>query len=556
MKQGRILAVLLLAVLALGGFSIVSAQSNSLDTVTTDRANMRSGPGTDFDLVTTLLPGTVIRLDGRNQNGNWVRGITAERQVGWVSSGLVDVTLAQLNPLPILDENAPVTVSPPSGSRPQQASSEGSTGGNSESAPTPAPQAAATSGGSGLLATATGNVNIRFGPGTSFRRAGGLNANTPFNIDGRNGDNTWVRGIDSRGTVGWVSVQFLNVSAAQVSRLPIVDQNTPFRLSAPGSGQQQAAAPAPAAPAAPAAPVANLAPVSGFEYGGHVASLDGAAIDAMRRAGMTWVKKQVRLGGGGGEIAAAHAAGFRILLGVVGDRNQVNSDGYLQTYASAVAGLAAAGADAIEIWNEPNIDREWAAPIDPVRYTELLRLSYEAIKGANPNTIVISGAPAPTGAEGAFPGRVMNDDRFLAAMAAAGAARYMDCVGAHYNEGIVPPTASSGDPRGDYYTRYLPSMINLYAGTLGKPVCFTELGYLTPEGYGQLSSLFAWGQNTTIAQQAAWLDGAVDFSRSSGRVRLVIVWNINYSNFGEDPMAGYAIIRSDGSCPACDALGR
>ena len=34
-----------------------------------------------------------------------------------------------------------------------------------------------------------------------------------------------------------------------------------------------------------------------------------------------------------------------------------------------------------------------------------------------------------------------------AGMAQAGAADYADCIGVHYNEGIVPPTATGGDPR-------------------------------------------------------------------------------------------------------------
>jgi len=44
-------------------------------------------------------------------------------------------------------------------------------------------------------------------------------------------------------------------------------------------------------------------------------------------------------------------------------------------------------------------------------------------------------------------------------------------------------------------------------------------------------------------------------ARRDGRVRLVIIWNVNFTQFGADPMAGYAIIRPDGSCPACVALG-
>ena len=34
----------------------------------------------------------------------------------------------------------------------------------------------------------------------------------------------------------------------------------------------------------------------------------------------------------------------------------------------------------------------------------------------------------------------------------------------------------------------------------------------------------------------------------------LIIWNLDFSNFEEDPQAGYASIRPDGTCPTCDAL--
>jgi hypothetical protein len=48
----------------------------------------------------------------------------------------------------------------------------------------------------------------------------------------------------------------------------------------------------------------------------------------------------------------------------------------------------------------------------------------------------------------------------------------------------------------------------------------------------------------------------VRLSRSSGRVKLVIIWNVDFTGYGADPMAGYALVRPGGSCPACDALAR
>jgi len=122
---------------------------------------------------------------------------------------------------------------------------------------------------------------------------------------------------------------------------------------------------------------------------------------------------------------------------------------------------------------------------------------------------VITGAPAPTGAEGAFGlSRVWNDDRYYLGMANAGAADFTDCIGVHYNEGIIPPQQQGGDPRQpDYPTRYLPLMMQRAAFPFRsnpKPICFTELGYLSPEGFDSLPSGFAWAANTSVAEQSEW----------------------------------------------------
>lgn len=315
------------------------------------------------------------------------------------------------------------------------------------------------------------------------------------------------------------------------------------------------------------APVAGGAAGGAFELGGHVLDLNAGTVSLMNRAGMTWVKRQVEYTLGmdansqAGLISSAKANGFKILLGVVGEPTQMGDlTSYAQQFASFVGGLASLGADAIEVWNEPNIDREWpAGSINGANYTQLLAPAYNAIKSANPNTIVISGAPAPTGffgAAGCAAGGC-NDDVFMQQMASAGAAQYLDCVGLHYNEGIVAPSASSGDSRGSYPTYFFSSMTNRgYSLFGGKPVCFTELGYLSPQGFDTpLPSAFGWAANTTVAQQAAWLAEAATMAAQSGHVRLMIVWNVDFPFWGSDPAGGYAMFRPDQSCPACDTLG-
>ncbi len=314
------------------------------------------------------------------------------------------------------------------------------------------------------------------------------------------------------------------------------------------------------------APVAGSGATGGFELGGQVSGLTPDAIDRLRASGMVWVKQQLPLAAGIGEaqnyIDSVHANGFKILLSVVGDAHALGADfdGYAATYSAFVAQVATLGADAIEVWNEANLNREWPeGMINGGTYTQLLAAAFNAIKGANPNTMVVSGAPAPTGYWGAAGcgNDGCNDDTFMQQMADAGAASYLDCVGLHYNEGIVSPATMSGDPRGEYPTYYFSSMLNRgYAPFGGKPVCFTEMGYLTPEGMGgPLPGAFGWAGNTTVAQQAAWLSDAVARAAQSGRVRMVIVFNINFTLYGgSDPQGGYAIVRPDGSCPACSAL--
>jgi uncharacterized protein YraI len=520
---------------------ISSAQLGDLQTSARVAINLRAGPGTDWRLVGVANAGTTIRLDGQAFGGSWVRGITSTGVTGWMFSEFLNLAPGQGGSLRQIWVEEPFNLSAP-------AQEGGSTGTGS--------------------ATFTVNtvVNVRSGPGTEWRILGEVRPNEPFNVDGRSYGANWVRGITPSGVVGWVNTGFTN---GDVMALPIVDVNTPFSLSAPSSGAPAPAATAePAAPAAPAnPPVANTTPTSGFNLGGHVSGLSEGTVNWMRVAGMTWIKKQWRWERGqdpnsvAGLINDAHAQGFKILLGIVGYGQYVNDGGYFEDYAKFVGGVAALGADAIEVWNEPNIDREWQyGSIDPGRYTELLRQSYFAIKGANPNTMVISGAPAPTGFFGGCTGAGCDDNLFLAGMNAAGAANYMDCIGIHYNEGIVPPTWTSGDPRGNsgHYSRYYGTMVSTYTNAFGgrRPLCFTELGYLTPEGYGPLPAGFDWAANTTLGQQVEWIDGVVSMARNSGRVRLLIVWNIDFTNYGADPMAGFALIRPGGDCPACRALGQ
>jgi hypothetical protein len=305
-----------------------------------------------------------------------------------------------------------------------------------------------------------------------------------------------------------------------------------------------------------------------FELGGHIANFSDISVNAMKASGMTWVKKQLRYSPGAGTgqaqayLDAAKANGFKLLLGIVGYPNDLaaGGDAYINDFAAYLGSVAALGVDAIEVWNEPNIDREWpAGQISGGNYVKMLQAAYGQIKARNTNTLVISGAPAPTGFFGAAgcTDQGCNDDVFMQQMAAAGANNYMDCVGLHYNEGIVPPGSSSGDSRGSYPTYFFGSMTARgWNAFNGKQICYTELGYLSGQGFNTpIPAGFAWAGNVTVANQAEWLAQAATIAANSGQVRFMIVWNIDFQIWNTDPQAGYAILRPDGTCPACATLG-
>lgn len=394
------------------------------------------------------------------------------------------------------------------------------------------------------------NANVRLGPGLTYGLiAGGLSRGTQVEVIGRNSDASWYQILmPETDQEGWIFGTLLELnSSLDVSALEVVEVAPP--VASDSGGGSGGTAPSPIS----APPVAS----GSFELGGQTHTFANPTL--MSYAGMNWVKFQHKWGSGdspdavAGRIQQAQANGFKVLLSIPGANtypDSIDFNGYVQF----LAGVAALGPDAIEVWNEMNIDFEWpAGQIDPASYVNnMLAPAYNAIKAANPNVMVISGAPAPTGFDNGT--NAWSDSRYMQGVAAAGGANYMDCVGAHYNAGATSPSATTGHPAGnDHYSWYFVPTLNVYAA-LGKPVCFTELGYLSGEDYGGVPSRFSWAANTSVAEHAAWLAEAVSIGANSGKVRMIIVFNVDFTLWGEDPQAGYAMIRNDGGCPACETL--
>ena len=96
--------------------------------------------------------------------------------------------------------------------------------------------------------------------------------------------------------------------------------------------------------------------------------------------------------------------------------------------------------DAFEIWNEPNLSREWGgkAP-NAAEYAQLLKVAYQAAKKADPAVMVVTAGLSPTGTVSA---EARPDDLYLDEMYKAGAKDYFDALGAHAAGFKAPPEMS------------------------------------------------------------------------------------------------------------------
>lgn len=206
---------------------------------------------------------------------------------------------------------------------------------------------------------------------------------------------------------------------------------------------------------------------------------------------------------------------------------------------------------AIEVWNEMNIDREWASiyGLSAPNYVNLLRTAYTAIKAVDPNIIVISGALSPTGWNDGV--QAYDDFVYMDMLIRAGMLDTTDCVGAHhngYNIGPnVPYNAVPNDPtarfRGPFdnphHSWSFYSTLQGYAQRIEQAgydtkLCITEFGWPTTEDLSGVPRGFEFAADNTLAEQAQFIGEAIDLMDDWGFVWLAFLWNLNYG-----PQAGW-----------------
>ncbi|MBN1180558.1 MAG: hypothetical protein JXD18_15220 [Anaerolineae bacterium] len=173
---------------------------------------------------------------------------------------------------------------------------------------------------------------------------------------------------------------------------------------------------------------------------------------------------------------------------------------------------------AYQVWNEPNLAREWndAVP-NAAGYVQILRACYVAIKEADPDAIVISAGLAPTGTgpPGAIP-----DVQYLIEMYEAGALPYFDLLGLHAPGYRAPPELSPAEAAADTYYggqrffcfRHVEDMreIMVRYGDADKQVAILEMGWTTDPH----NSAYTWF-SVTEEEKADYLVRAFQFARQN-----------------------------------------
>lgn len=173
---------------------------------------------------------------------------------------------------------------------------------------------------------------------------------------------------------------------------------------------------------------------------------------------------------------------------------------------------------AYQVWNEPNLSREWGEKSpNPAEYTELLRVCYEAIKAHDPEAIVISAGLAPTGTQ---PPDAMPDTDFLQGMYDAGAAEYFDVLGVNAPGFKAPPTLSPEEGEKEewgngrwFVFRHVEDMreIMVQNGDGDKQVAILEMGWVLQQN---IHESYEW-HGVTEEQQAEYLVGAYEYAKEN-----------------------------------------
>ncbi|HHY55018.1 MAG TPA: cellulase family glycosylhydrolase [Chloroflexi bacterium] len=422
--------------------------------------------------------------------------------------------------------------------------------------PTPAPVVEK------LARVAVDQLNVRSEPSTAGAIVRLANNGETFTLLGQSEDGQWLQLGENGAPLGWGAAEFMTIEE---------------RIVQAPAGSDQATAPT----AAPAGGVAgNFAPatMSSPDYGAQVfvwwrEEIRDRDLDLMKEAGFNWIKQAFSWesieGAGRGQydwsiadkvVTHANERGLKILARLSLDPDvqgfwagdpPTNGDAFAE-YAGALAARyncqpgAIGCIQAYQIWNEPNLAREWGGKRpNPAEYVEFLGKAYRAIKAANPNAIVISAGMAPTGdnSDIAMPDDVFYDQMYQAM--GGNSSGYFDALGVHGAGYAAPPEldpaeAASNPKYGGYrffafrHVEDIRAIMEKYGDT-AKKIVLLEFGWT----FDPVNPAYKWhGADAGIDMfvQADYLVRAYKYAAANwpwvGLMSLLTMPNLDWLNDG------------------------
>ena len=352
--------------------------------------------------------------------------------------------------------------------------------------------------------------------------------------------------------------------------------------------------PQPTRPPSSTGPTPLPPPVPKPGYGVQVHLFAGNMAETLRWAqglGVGWVKQQVEwhtIEHGPDNfdwalldraVEACNGFGFKLLLGVTHapdwtraselesgpPANYAEFGRFMGQLATRYRGRVVA----YELWNEPNLAREWRGDtLDPARFVALVAEGAKGVRAADPDALVISGAPAVTGINDGV--EAIDDRVFLRGMYEAGIAQWIDGIGAHPYGFANPPdeswqgpthVASSHNSHPSFFFRDTLEdyhALTLAYGDTGHQIWVTEFGWSSTDGMGQMDTTgWEYGREASEAQQADYVVRAFWMGDERPWVGPMFLWNLNLAAIwgSGSPVSAYSLLRPDGSYrPAYIAL--
>ncbi len=568
--SGFIRSLVLALVLSIGfagqGLAQGSPAAPTSGEVAVVRLNLRTEPSISSPVAGRLPQGTKVEILTVSDDERWYEVETGDGRTGWlyavyVNTGAVTEPEATTSAIPTATPTATAESSPVAA----------------------APAAVALPDGVPGATTIPARMNVRGGPGTNYPVVVSVAAGTTLEIVGLNPGSTWYQvRVPDREEPAWVFANLTVLSGSLESVPQLADTDLP-----PVPVTEAPVAPAAAASAAASSPAAAPAAApntsTGFGYGITVNTWQGdkqGVADLVKQLGFGWVKQQVRWEYAepepgniqwqemDGIVNTMNGNGINTMFSVVTSppwaRPNLGGTGgppedfqLFANFLGAIAGRYCGSLQAIEVWNEQNLRREWEGfPLEPSSYMELLKRSYNSIKGACPSVLVISGATTPAG----YSDVAFDDIDYLRGMYQNGLKQYSDGIGIHPSGFANPPTVTFDDwtsgnydslshvnHRSFYFLSTLRESRRVMEefGDTNKRLWPTEFGWgSTPSPHAG----YEYEARIDEATQARWIVDAFNIMGGSGYVAVPMLWNLNYPR--ETEMGAFAVVGR----PAFDAL--